>query len=1436
MWTALPNGYSADGKSLRLSLLLSPRLDPENDPEQLDTFPDFYSDSGDWTTTITKAAFQIYFTSGTSVTIAGDDLVGVNRVDDRLGTPDSKVWRALFTGKTFVRGFKFKDLSHNKVLSYSVAKMDDLLRNLYGTLAASASDQLPTPSQILGDPGWSALVDAVAGNDHRFGNEKTGLRDPHRQFDVFKDGGLSDRQGLASDLGVFELYHTPPATPKIDHYKVPPDDPRARAEWLGYKRTALPKPDDFQDMIDFHQIVAAMNQYPILLRKLGLVVDFLIDKGALGASANAPLWAEVKLPAGSSNVNRTDDTNPHTRTLLNSKRFQPVPRPIPAQDDYRVANGLLNLDPHQFTLVQQDADASGLKLMNFARTLAPLKSDPDKRLDPVSKQERPTGAPALRNAGLMLAQDNRGDSLRNNLTRQKQFNASAELIQNGAAVPPPDLYAEDLVRGYRIDIWDGTTQAWRSLCEREADYVLNSGQVVLNAVKEEGTVRLAATKTPDPASNPDLIWLHEALVSWTGWSLCAPPPGKTIHHRRDLSDKSKDHVDEVGDAEAQVPPGLRLATVFKSVKGSLPRLRYGRNYWIRARVVDLASNSLDPTPRDFGPENPTKNARAYFRYEPIAAPSVALYKPTPTTVEPPAEGESMERMTVRTFNDKPVDNTVLSTQKAHRFAVPARTSQKEAEYHGMMDRNGQVDPAFFAMLAAKDNSLAEEKIKTPGPEGGAPVEVGYAVMQDGQELPYLPDPLALEVAARLFNVPGFPSNHITPIPLYLTGKEWPDALPFKIELYEDPTDKPHYDEPTRTLFVPLPKAERATLRLSVQAPQHALPLLGIWNWLTPAQQNALEKMALSGQHWMLTPWRNIELVHAVQKPLITPEMSKLVIQRPFAATHAMPNFVATCSIKSTDHLDLLAQWNEPIEDVNAKTGKNRARTDHAFSIKITDEKSYAGGPDYTRIGTDLIRAGGVFQDKIGKKLHEFNDTRYRRIEYWLDATSQFREFMPPDILTEMVNGKPEPTDKNIKVTGPTARTWIPNSAPPPAPHVLYVMPTFGWVRSSNQGNQSSWRRGGGLRVYLNRPWNATGYGEMLAVVLPSANFAGDPSTEPPSQPLKDFVTQWGNDPIWKSPFVPGAAPKRSDFPLARTAPDPAGNWLPKFAPKEEADQPPGPFNVTTLQHPEQLNVNDLQTRVELAPHDVFYDEERQLWYSDIEVNWGASYYPFIRLALARYQPVSVGGAHLSNIVLADFMALVPDRWLNVTQTNDPRTRRVSVYGPTYNDSSSRLEAVRAPAAVLKLPDGTVVTMQAPDVAKASVVEVWVERLNPALGEDFGWQRDPGAIITPDLGPIIKQPPVADKRSLAQARTRARQLLRERKYDVLIAENLVDKIRITPTLWEGSVTLSQAPDRDTRYRLAIAEYEEYLVDDARPYDNIPTKKDRRLVFIEHVNLA
>ena len=453
-----------------------------------------------------------------------------------------------------------------------------------------------------------------------------------------------------------------------------------------------------------------------------------------------------------------------------------------------------------------------------------------------------------------------------------------------------------------------------------------------------------------------------------------------------------------------------------------------------------------------------------------------------------------------------------------------------------------------------------------------------------------------------------------------------------------------------------------------------------------------------------------------------------------------------------------------------------------------------------------------------------------------------------------------PVETNIKVTGARNVAWIPNAAPPPAPKVLYVVPTFGWRREVDEhGTLSSWRRGGGLRVYLDRGWNASGYGEMLGVVLPPSGFFENPDEIPESAPYKKYVTQWGNDPIWDSPFVSGIAPTRDDFPLARTGPDPTGAWLPPNAPDAEKDQRPGPFLVTGLYPPGlgqrpahqigSLPFGGLQKRgagsVDVAPHDVFYDPERQLWYCDIEIKAGAAYFPFIRFALARYQPTSSTNAHLSNVVLADIIALTADRWLNVTPAADARKVRVAVFGVSYSESSAHHEATRAPAMSLIDPlTGQVESLTPATVAERSIIQVWVERLDARLGEDFGWYMVSDVVISQRIPvPAASTPesPVAiesifGRAVSAEERLQTRDLVSAGDIARLTPNRVIELIHLWQTLWEGDVALPEPPPGGARHRLVIAEYEEYLVDDDRPYDKTPTRKGQRLVFVEHVELS
>jgi hypothetical protein len=1415
IWTALPNGFTKDKKSLRVSVLLSPRLvlDADDGP----TLSSFFPDWEDWPATLANAIFHITFGSD-SVSIHASTTSGPNCVDTSIGAPDSQIWTSLFKGGLPVEAFHYnKELTNNLILSYDTIWISSKITDLYRKLAQNAIGNMPVVSDILNDPDWSQLVAAVSSLDRKFMDEDTGLRNIGRQYAEFFQDRLADEtpQGneIIQKLSQFQLFHTPPARPKVVTQKRS-DDERITARWMEYERAAIPEAEDLAKLFDFHKIIASMNSYPTIMRKLGLVVDFLLDPNQFKESQDS-----LSISTELDTEIQTTHSSLVTRTMLSSSRFQAVSDPTPNQDDIRTKDRLLDINQNQYDLLQMDVDGAGLKLMNFARTLAKLLEVPS-RIDTVTRFEKEIGVPALRNAGLMLAHRNRWSMLTNKFTTNDKLEAGTT----------KELWAEDILRGFRIDIWDNITKHWHSLCRRNATYHPGDGPNI--GVHEESIVRLAATKSADPTYNKDLMYLHEALVSWTGWSLGAPPPGRAI--------KNDDTFDTGStQTEAELPPGFAFETRFKPVAGSLPRLRYGREYRIRARAVDLAGNSLEHQPEDFGSEK-LLPARKYFRYEPIAAPIIALVKPKGGLTEAPAEGESMERIAIRSFNNDPTDNSATS-QIRRRYAVPPQSSVREAELHGKLDIADGLDKTKFDMLANQKDldaadanaALIEESLKISGPLSEESVETKFAVYRDGEDMTYLPDPMAEQVCVRIFDHPAISDTQTIKIPLYPTGK-WPDAQPFKIVVLED-SGNPKYDSATHSLLVPLSKAIRAKIRLSMGLSDESLLKMGVWDWI--ANANLINDVK-DGKHWMLTPWRTVEVVHAVQRPLITPEISKLTVRRHYASTTAVPAFIATCSLKSTDRLYLLSEWHEPKDDPeNESQLKDQKRGDVAFSIKVTDPKSYAlkllghdqgGYPDHLTIGEDMISVNMAKLDLAPTKDHEFRDTRYRRIEYWLEGTTRFREYMPTDILTETVGTDTKPTEKNIKVTGPRSVTWVPCSAPPPAPSVLYVVPTFGWLRTSEDtGNKYSMRRGRGLRVYLDRPWNVSGYGEMLAVLLPPQSFTGEPNDEPKDNPYKNYVTQWGNDPIWLSSFVPGKSPRRNNFPLARTAPDSEGKWLPEGAPPDEKDQPPGPFQVTDLKLP-GAPLLPAPHPVEIAPHDVFYDKQRRLWYCDIEINSGSAYFPFVRLALARYQPVAVSNEHhLSNAVLADFMALAPDRWLNITQVENEKVRRITVYGQHYTDSSSRKEAKDSTSysEVNSLTNKPHTFIPA-DVSGSSVFEVWLERLDKNLGEDFGWQR---------IAEATAKQPKPEKKGAAKlaSKSLAGEFIKKHKFDALFSERLVESAFAFPPLYDGEITLPAM--QGERYRLVIAEYEEYLVDDNRPYDGVPEKKDKRLVFIEHVEL-
>ena len=123
-------------------------------------------------------------------------------------------------------------------------------------------------------------------------------------------------------------------------------------------------------------------------------------------------------------------------------------------------------------------------------------------------------------------------------------------------------------------------------------------------------------------------------------------------------------------------------------------------------------------------------------------------------------------------------------------------------------------------------------------------------------------------------------------------------------------------------------------------------------------------------------------------------------------------------------------------------------------------------------------------------------------------------------------------------------------------------------------------------------------------------------------------------------------------------------------------------------------------------HPVTYSPERDMWYADIDIDPGEASWPFLRLALARFQPWSVQGAELSPVAIVDFVHVLNARTASVTRPDDQSVR------VTISGIADRLVApaiVASPGLPSLEPRG--------DLRRG--VRAWIERRGP-LASDLDW--------------------------------------------------------------------------------------------------------------------
>lgn len=1355
----LPNGFAKNG-NLRLSVFISPRLESDASYPVLKDFPNLVN----WPKTFSGLGFRALINgSPVETKVVGEK-------------PDAGLWGRLFPEDTFVRPFQVEDHSSRFIHSYPAAQVMQFIRTTYGKLAESTDSSRPKVRGSNVNPVIDTLLDTLKrpADPGRMEKEydraiknKTGPGgNPLRYVQTGNPGQYGFKAGAQ---GVTEL-----AFMQVSRFYSRPENvqPYYRTPAEAHAQGVTPPPRPVLPEVDFHQMVAAVGEYGKMLRRLGLVIDLELKASGIGTTGTVSLsdpWI-----GGSTPEPYHKDILPGTQYLIRDRDFLPRPK----NQDGEYVDGMLRLEGKGlFTIEQIDPDSAALKTLQFANNFnRPKKVAPSSRkyLKYTSYSEaEEEGTPTLRTGGILLLRNERAATLAGRLAAQSPSSASSI---NNPANTAPILWAEDVIRGFRPDIYDNVSKAWRSLCMRIEHLRLPKAGVAFDD-EGEGFVRNTAVTTAHDGSSDD-VYLHEALAEWEGWSLAAKRPGKMVEQiKYDESGKPLDRPIIRPTANEPKPvPGFDFAEEMQAMPGSLPRLRFGREYRMRARLADLAGNSM---PLEVAKEDHASNPITFFRYEPVSSPVVV-----PSDVF--REGESLDHMVIRsnynaTANAYSTQPYVVEKIKHlderyrelnddfgysykgfnERHILPPKTSQQMAEMHGEFDKtigSGEGMQTFFNIAAKEEGTLNDTRVHdmsgglidvspnvrivtTPDAKRGAemkklplapgePLGSGQYLIYTGSDvvLPWLPDPIARGVAFR--NLPGATADAALDdgvvtrripgsnefVTLVDFNMHWPVSGPFVLRI-EEGNNPPKWVG--NTLIVFLPKATKARVQYSCYIGDKDTRLMGVLDMIANDSRKAAAGVkARHGAHWMLTPWRELILAHAVQQPLSEPFFYKPQLHKPgIGSTYAdFSRSVIQLNTRSTGKLDLVAEWSEWVDDLTQPGPQQLQRSTHVLEAKIEEWLDMTVNESQEHQENIPLRVKP--EEELKSWLHEFGDTHYREVIYRLKGTTRFREYLPISLWRDAVNlpqndGETDPDElkKRIYRVGPPTTLKVPNSARPDAPSVLYVVPTFGWEETREGNTVISRRCGNALRVYLERPWFSSGDGELLGVIMQQGDFSGytlatakDKVYFPLGQDqekLKPYVTEWGMDPIWKSPY-PKSTPTPNDFPLA-----------------EKTD---GNLSLAELGSGGPL--------VFVAGHQVEYDPIRRLWFCDIEISAGESYYPFVRLALARYQPESLADAHLSRVVLCDFAQIAPDRVAAATYNSSNNKLKVMVSGIFGTNTYTEYP----PMSMTGVDKNEIVNR----LALSRIVRVTIEQAEGGGEDELSWEPVSEALTNVQLELVKKE--------------------------------------------------------------------------------------------------
>ena len=722
--------------------------------------------------------------------------------------------------------------------------------------------------------------------------------------------------------------------------------------------------------------------------------------------------------------------------------------------------------------------------------------------------------------------------------------------------------------------------------------------------------------------------------------------------------------------------------------------------------------------------------RPYLRWAPVPPPTLVARSELTT-------GEQLGVLVVRS-------GVPGSPVTSERHVVPAKGTQMDAETAGHFDAaigstDAAAQKAAYAIALAERGTLLDQLIPSlddanatrqqpgislasrPGADPSTavtldeitarrdtPLGEGQYVVHDVDDLvlPYLPDPHAAGVAfvfydagaPHLMSEPRALQSVVLPFP-----GPWPRLEPLRLVLIGGEVLGATLDG--RVVTVTVPAGEQVRVAMSSSLRREDLDVFGLWRshpasavnpedpGTTAAQMVAADVLApaaVRGWTWWLTPSTPMRFVHAVPAPVRVPTLLGLhCLPRTRALTVAQLVGVADVHGASTDRVVVRAAWSEWVDDL-AADGPQRVDR----SLVVVDSPVGAHERwgllwlvDFQTFGASTVSTT-LADGQIG--LHRaratFPDTHRRSLTCTPSATTRYAEFFTAGQL---------PAADDPALAGAPVTVEVPSSDRPAAPDIADTVPLLQWETEAEPDQPFAIRRTrrSGARIWLRRPWFSSGDGELLAVVLSGGHDEPDGT-----------ISLLGRDPIYIGASVTdGTRPPLVELPqlLLQTV---GGAVVPRAA------------RPVTPSLPQVLVDVDGQPTAQIVGYQPEFHPCRGLWFVDVAMDDVPALWPFVRLAVARYQASSIDGCTLSPVTLTSWVQPLPARTCTVSRP-DAGTVRVTLTGTMAALRESR------PAPDTSDPDADTPTGQLAALdallALSRTVDVHLQML-PEGGSDLQW--------------------------------------------------------------------------------------------------------------------